>query len=62
MPEAYEDATYGERIAAVYDDFYAGCEEEAIDLLCELASGGGCWSWALARVASPCRWRSAAWR
>ena len=40
MPEAYEDATYGERIAAVYDDFYAGCEEEAIDLLCELASGG----------------------
>ena len=40
MPEAYEDATYGERIAAVYDDFYAGYEEEAIDLLCELASGG----------------------
>jgi len=40
MPEVYEEATYGERIAAVYDDFYAGCEVETIDLLCELASGG----------------------
>lgn len=40
MSEAYQDATYGERIAAVYDNFYSGWEEESIDLLRELASGG----------------------
>jgi SAM-dependent methyltransferase len=38
--KAYDDATYGERIAAVYDEFYASYEEEAIDLLSELAAGG----------------------
>lgn len=36
----YDDLTYGERIAAVYDDLYVGCEEDAIDLLEELAAGG----------------------
>jgi len=40
MMKAYDDATYGERIAAVYDEFYPACEEEVVDLLSELASGG----------------------
>lgn len=38
--KAYDDATYGERIAAVYDQFYSGYETDAIDLLYELAAGG----------------------
>jgi SAM-dependent methyltransferase len=40
MMKAYDDATYGERIAAVYDAFYSDYEEDAIDLLDELADGG----------------------
>lgn len=40
MVRAYDDATYGERIAAVYDEFYSDYEEDTIDLLCELAAGG----------------------
>jgi SAM-dependent methyltransferase len=38
--KAYDDASYGERIATVYDSFYPGHEEGAIDLLFELAAGG----------------------
>lgn len=38
--KSYTDATYGERIAEVYDEIYSGCEEGLIDLLCELAGGG----------------------
>ena len=40
MTEAYDDTTYGDRIAAVYDEFYSSYEEETIDLLSELAAGG----------------------
>ncbi len=40
MMKAYDDATYGERIAGVYDEFYTGAEEDAVDLLCELAADG----------------------
>ncbi|MBN1659118.1 MAG: class I SAM-dependent methyltransferase [Anaerolineae bacterium] len=36
----YEDRTYGERIAAVYDEWYADYEEAMVDLLYELAGGG----------------------
>lgn len=34
-------STYGDRIADIYDDLYGPAPEEAIDLLCELASPGG---------------------
>jgi len=37
---AYEDKTYGERIAADYDAFYRPPGTEAIDLLAELAAAG----------------------
>lgn len=36
----YDDRTYGDRIAEVYDDFYAEFDEHAIDLLEELVAGG----------------------
>jgi SAM-dependent methyltransferase len=36
----YEDRTYGERIAGVYDDFYGGYDEAMIDRLAELAGRG----------------------
>ena len=36
----YDDATYGDRIAGVYDALYPGFEEAAIDLLHELAGRG----------------------
>jgi SAM-dependent methyltransferase len=36
----FEEATYGERIASVYDEFYGEYEEAAVDLLQELAAGG----------------------
>jgi len=36
----YDDTTYGERIAQIYDELYAEVEEATIDLLQELAHGG----------------------
>ena len=36
----YDDLTYGEGIADVYDDLYPGCDDQALDLLEELAAGG----------------------
>jgi SAM-dependent methyltransferase len=38
--KAYDSETYGERIADVYDEFYSEVEDEAIDLMCDLAAGG----------------------
>ena len=36
----YSDETYGERVAGVYDDWYAEYDPHAIDTLAELANGG----------------------
>lgn len=36
----YSDETYGERVAGVYDDWYAGVDPKAIDFLVELAGDG----------------------
>jgi SAM-dependent methyltransferase len=36
----FDEVTYGERIAGVYDELYADCEEAALDLLEALAHGG----------------------
>lgn len=36
----FDELTYGERIAAVYDEFYSEYEGAAVDLLQELAAGG----------------------
>jgi SAM-dependent methyltransferase len=36
----YQDKTYGELIAGVYDEWYAGYDETTIDVLKELAHGG----------------------
>jgi SAM-dependent methyltransferase len=36
----YEDATYGDRIAAIYDELYGEVDEATITLLSELADGG----------------------
>jgi len=36
----YSDDTYGQRVAHVYDDWYAKIDEGAIDLLSELAGDG----------------------
>lgn len=36
----FEAETYGDRIASVYDDWYAGYEETAVTTLQELAHGG----------------------
>lgn len=36
----YDEMTYGEQIADIYDDLYATYEEDAIDLLHQLAAGG----------------------
>ena len=38
--ENYDDATYGERIAAVYDTLYPNPDDAAINLLYELGGGG----------------------
>lgn len=38
--DGYSAATYGERIADVYDDWHPGHEEAAIEALAELACGG----------------------
>jgi SAM-dependent methyltransferase len=38
--EEYTQATYGDRIAGVYDDWYGGSSEWATALLAELADGG----------------------
>jgi len=38
--ESYDETTYGERIADIYDDLYPGYQEAAIDLLQVLARGG----------------------
>lgn len=38
--ESYSAETYGERIAAVYDDLYSGYEEIAIHRLAQMAQGG----------------------
>ena len=36
----YQADTYGERIAAVYDEWYQSYDERTIETLCELARGG----------------------
>ena len=38
--EAYDETTYGDRIADIYDEFYPGYQEPALDLLQVLARGG----------------------
>jgi len=38
--ESYQEETYGERIAGIYDDWYAEYDPAAITTLCELAQGG----------------------
>ncbi len=38
--ERYDDTTYGERIAEVYDTLFPEQEEDAVALLAELAAGG----------------------
>jgi SAM-dependent methyltransferase len=38
--DTYDETTYGERIAQIYDELYAEVEDETIDLLQELANGG----------------------
>lgn len=40
MMESYDETTYGERIAEIYDLLYADYEESMIDLLQELAGRG----------------------
>src|SRR5260370_26753802 len=39
--EPYDAATYGERIAEVYDDLHQRYEEAAVAALSDLARGGG---------------------
>lgn len=36
----YDDSTYGERVAGVYDEWYAGYDPAAVALLARLAAGG----------------------
>lgn len=61
--ERFDDRTYGERIAGVYDDLYAAYEEAMIDRLHELAARDGGAGTALelgigtGRVALPLRQR-----
>src|SRR5712691_2944068 len=38
--EGYDAATYGQRCADVYDDWYDGYDEAALSLLADLANGG----------------------
>lgn len=38
--EGYNETTYGQRVAGVYDEWYAELDEASIDLLAELAEGG----------------------
>lgn len=38
--DTYDDSTYGERIAAVYDDLYSTYDETAINALADLAGAG----------------------
>jgi SAM-dependent methyltransferase len=38
--ETYDAATYGERVAETYDEWYSSIDEAAIDTLAELARGG----------------------
>lgn len=38
--DTYDDTTYGERIAQIYDELYAEVEEATIELLLELVRGG----------------------
>jgi SAM-dependent methyltransferase len=38
--EGYDQATYGQRIAEVYDDWYGGFNEAAVGVLVDLAQGG----------------------
>jgi SAM-dependent methyltransferase len=40
LMDSYTDATYGERVADVYDDWYETYEEASITMLAELARGG----------------------
>jgi ubiquinone/menaquinone biosynthesis C-methylase UbiE len=37
--DEYDESTYGERIADVYDEMYPEAEKAAVDLLFELADG-----------------------
>lgn len=40
MTNEYTNATYGERVAEIYDDWYSDYDEAAVELLAELARGG----------------------
>jgi SAM-dependent methyltransferase len=40
MENHYTEATYGERVADIYDEWYSVYDEAAIDRLCELAGKG----------------------
>src|SRR5262249_50209773 len=40
MMDAYDESSYGEAIADVYDATYGGCEEATVRLLAECAQGG----------------------
>src|SRR5438874_5143294 len=40
MMDGYDESTYGEAIADMYDDTYGGCDEAAVRLLAECAQGG----------------------
>ncbi|MDT8305485.1 MAG: class I SAM-dependent methyltransferase [Anaerolineae bacterium] len=40
MAEHYDETTYGERIASIYDELYSAYDPAAIELLAELAQGG----------------------
>ncbi len=58
----FDERTYGDRIAAIYDEMYPGYEEATIDLLEEFARGGRALElWALAPAAWPCPSVAAAW-
>jgi len=40
LKDKYTEETYGEHVAEIYDDWYQGYEEAAIDRLVELSNGG----------------------
>lgn len=58
----YSAETYGERIAEIYDSWYAGYDPQCIDLLAELARGGPALELGIGtgRIALPLRQRGVA--
>ena len=38
--DEYISATYGDRVAEIYDEWYGDFEEEAIETLAQVAGGG----------------------